>query len=158
MKAIVVYYSYEGSTKAIAEAIAKALDADILALHPVNEKKTQGFSKYIWGGSQVMMKKTPLLKDFETNFDAYDLVLVGSPTWAGTYTPPIKSLFENHHLKGKKVAYFYTHLGGNSKVEKRMDALVSQENTLIAVKDFKEANQALEDHQKNAMAWAKTLI
>ena len=52
-KVLVVYYSFEGHTKKIAEKISQNLNADILEVKPKNEKKSSGFSKFLWGGSQV---------------------------------------------------------------------------------------------------------
>ena len=50
MKALVMYYSHEGNTQVIAEAIANELKADIERIIPKNEKPEEtGFNKYFWG-------------------------------------------------------------------------------------------------------------
>lgn len=61
-KVLILYYSFEGSTKKIAEYLANNLQVDIKRVEPVNELKSKGFSKFLWGGSQVIMKKTPEIK------------------------------------------------------------------------------------------------
>lgn len=45
MKKLVVFYSFEGNTKFLAEAIANEIKADILELKPKKEIKTKGFFK-----------------------------------------------------------------------------------------------------------------
>ncbi len=45
-KTLVVYYSYEGSTRLIAETIADTLKADILTLKPLEEMTSKGFLKF----------------------------------------------------------------------------------------------------------------
>lgn len=61
MKKLVVFYSFEGNTKFLAEAIAKGIKADILELKPEKDLKTKGFFKYPLGGVQVVFGKKPKL-------------------------------------------------------------------------------------------------
>ena len=56
MKPLIVFYSFEGNTKLIAEKIAQTVDAEALELKPQKEIRTKGFMKYFWGGKQVLTK------------------------------------------------------------------------------------------------------
>ena len=56
MKTLIVYYSYEGNTKIIAETIGKSIEADIMELKPEKEMTSKGFMKYVWGGRAAVMK------------------------------------------------------------------------------------------------------
>ncbi|MFX0059578.1 MAG: flavodoxin family protein, partial [Candidatus Heimdallarchaeota archaeon] len=88
---LIVYYSLTGHTKFIAETIKAAINADILALKPVKELKSDSSMKYMWGGAQATMKKKPKLEEFSIDPLAYDLIFLGTPVWAWTFTPPIRS-------------------------------------------------------------------
>ena len=57
MEKIVIFYSFEGNTKLIAENIAKTIGADLLELKLKKEMKSKGFMKYFWGGKAAIMKK-----------------------------------------------------------------------------------------------------
>jgi flavodoxin len=46
LRILVVYYSFEGNTKLIAESVAGAVSADIMQLIPKKEHASKGFSKY----------------------------------------------------------------------------------------------------------------
>jgi len=61
MKKLVIFYSFEGNTKYIAENIAEAVGADILELKPKKDVSSGGFMKYLWGGRQVVLGKKPEL-------------------------------------------------------------------------------------------------
>lgn len=157
-KTIVVYYSFEGSTKSVAELLAQHLNADSLEIKPVKELKSKGFSKFILGGFQVMIGKKPKLKPLNKNLDDYDIVLVGSPIWAGTYTPPIKSLLEGNYIEGKKVAYFYTHQGGHNKAVAKAKPVIEEKNIFIGAKDFMNPKKDVEASSRDAKSWTDKII
>jgi flavodoxin len=90
-KALVLCYSFEGYTLQMANYIKDALQIEVIEIKPLNELKTKGFYKYIWGGRQVVFKKKPELSPIDVDFDLYDTIFIGSPIWAGTYAPPIRT-------------------------------------------------------------------
>lgn len=130
-KILVLFYSYEGNTKKIAEVIANELNADIQEVKPVKEMRSRGFGKFLWGGSQVVMKKKPELRQMDFNPEDYDTIYVGTPVWAFTYSPPIKTILETGILKNKKVAFFYTHEGGPGKTEENARNVIEQNNIFL---------------------------
>lgn len=158
MKSLVLYYSFEGNTENIAKAIATGIDADIEMVKPVKELKSKGFSKFIWGGSQVVMGKKPKIQPINVNIETYDFILIGTPIWAGTYAPPIKTLIENEYIKNKKVAYFYTHEGGHSKAMAKAKESISKLNTFIDGRDFLNRDEPMNTHHEDAITWVQELI
>ena len=157
-KTLVLFYSYEGSTRKIAELIASNINADIEEIKPVNEMKSKGFSKYVWGGGQVVMKKKPKLMPLKVDVDQYDTILLGTPVWAGTFTPPIYSLLENGSLKNKKIACFYCHLGGADKAVERARAAIEKDNTLLSTFSCMNIPENFESLKEPVIAWAKETI
>lgn len=109
LKTIVVYYSLTGNTKFVAEKIAQQLDADLCKVTDKNFKK--GRMLYIKGGAAAMREK---LSDItvEKSVDDYDLVVVGSPVWAGKIAPAIRTFLVNNDFSEKQVAFFVT-IGGD---------------------------------------------
>ncbi len=99
-----MYYSLTGNTRLIAEAIRKELGADVLELHPVKGLKAGKFTTFMWGGAQAKMHKKPELQAYDTKVNDYDLVFLGTPVWAWTCSPPVRSFIEKEKLAGKKVA------------------------------------------------------
>ncbi|MDR1108962.1 MAG: flavodoxin [Spirochaetaceae bacterium] len=157
MKTAVVYYSYEGNCALIAELIKNALGADLIELRTEEDKKRQGLSKYLWGGRQVMMKETPSLKPYGFNPEAYDLIIFGTPVWAGSPAPALHTFFKEKKINHKKIALFCCHAGGKGKVfDKIKDKLPG--NTMVGEIDF--INPAKQDRQEvlnKLTAWLKAL-
>lgn len=158
-KKLVLYYSFEGHTKIVAEIIAKYLNADIYEIKPKKEIKSKGFSKYIWGGSQVMMNKKPELMEIPVNLDEYSQIYLGSPIWAYTFAPPIKTLFEGPYLKNKKISFFYTHGGGPGKAEEKAKAEILKNNEFLSAIGFfdKDISENFEVVKSSAEEWLKNI-
>jgi len=112
MKRLVVFYSLEGNTKFIAENIARAVDADLLELKVKKSLDKNSFMKFLWGGKQVFMREKPALFPLEKNPNDYDLIFIGTPVWAFTYSAPLNTFFHEAGVKNKKIALFICHGGG----------------------------------------------
>jgi flavodoxin len=122
-KPLVVYYSLEGNTKFVAEAIAGLANADILELKPVKDI-SPGLMKYLWGGRMAVMKTEPELEPYDIDPKDYDMLFIGSPIWAWTFSPPIRTFLARSKLRKKKVALFITHGNGPKEaMAKFKDAL-----------------------------------
>lgn len=152
MKAAVVYFSLEGNTKYAAEKIADKLQADLIELAPNKDYPTGSVSKFVWGGKSAVLAEKPKLLPYEFNKENYDLVVLGTPIWAGTFTPPLRTFLMEQDLSGKKVALFACHSGGGSSraFPKMMELLEHSEvvETLSLfdplVKPNQENNNSLE--------------
>jgi flavodoxin len=55
--------------------------------------------------------KPPLQSKLE-HFEAYDLIIVGSPNWWSTIAPPVATFLSEYDFSGKTIAPFCTHGGG----------------------------------------------
>ncbi len=115
MKIALVYYSLEGNTELVANSIAKQLNPDVFRIHPVKDYPKGNFSKYLWGGKSVVMGETPAIEKTDFNPANYDLVIIGTPIWASSFTPPIKTFLNENTLANKKVALFTCNAGGGTK-------------------------------------------
>lgn len=160
MKKLVIYYSLEGSTKLIAEAISQEISGDTLEIKPVSELKNKGFMKYMWGGRQVIFKYKPKLLPFDKNPAGYDLIFIGTPVWAFNYSPPIRTFLEHHQLKDKKIALFCCH-GGVPKNTLNNMAEKLPGNKIIGENDFMmypKTNKKTAQNIESARIWAKKII
>lgn len=107
MKALVVYYSRTGTTKILGEAIAKGLGAEVEEL--IDQKKRLGLRPFRWliAGMDARRRKLTSIKVQKPPQD-YDLILIGTPIWAGRMTPAVRTYLESQNLEGKKVGFFCT--------------------------------------------------
>ena len=116
MKKLVVYYSFQGNCKFMAENIADEIGADLLELKPKKSIPSKGFGKFFFGGFQVFFKRKPELYELEKNPEGYDLIFLGSPVWAGKYASPFNTFFSKFGFEGKKIALFAAFAGERGKI------------------------------------------
>lgn len=157
MKKLVIFYSFEGNTRYIAEQIAETINADLLELKPKKEIKKSKFMKYVWGGKQVVLGAKPELEQLDKNPQQYDMIILGTPVWAFSYTPAFKTFFSQVKLKGKKIALFCCSGGGkgktfnNMKQELEGNEIIGEIELIEPIKDNKEA-------ANKAKGWAFNLL
>ena len=107
-KILVLYYSQNGSTKAVAEEICNSLGADIEAIVPVTpfdgsfQETIDRCLKEREAG--ILPEIQPLASDIKE----YDVIFLGYPVWFGTFAPPVSSLLDNVDFSGKKIVPFCT--------------------------------------------------
>jgi flavodoxin len=155
MKTLIIYYSFEGNCASIAEKIRAALpEADVLRLLPEDETKKTGLAKYVWGGKQVFFGRKPKLKPWNLDVNSYDLVILGTPVWAWSYSPALGSFLEAVKITGKKVALFCCHGGGPGKtLEKLKKALPG--NTFTGEVAFRDPLKHTGGVREKLDAWLK---
>ena len=114
MKTAVIYYSLEGNTGYAAGKVAEALDADVIEIRPKKAYPTEGFKKFFHGGKDASFKKKPKLEPYDFSADDYELIVLCTPVWAGTFTPPMRSFLSSNDLSGRNVAALVCCSGGNT--------------------------------------------
>ena len=112
MKALVVYYSLSGATKKAAESISQILKCDIEEI--LDMKNRKGPLGFLSGGRDAMKKQLTQIATIKKNPANYDLLIVGTPTWAGFMAPAVRTYLSENKNSLKKIAVFSTHGGDNA--------------------------------------------
>jgi flavodoxin len=113
MKSLVVFYSRTGATKLVGESLDEMLDCDSEALF--DTKKRSGPLGYVTAGRDAMAKKLTTLADVKHDPALYDLVILGTPIWAGTLSSAIRTYITTNQSKFKRVAFFCTNGSGETQ-------------------------------------------
>ena len=157
-KVLVVYYSLEGNTKFVAENIAEFAKADILQLKPIKDI-SPGLMKYLWGGRMAMMKTEPELEPYDIDPKDYDLIFIGSPIWAWTFSPPIRSFITRSKLRKKRLALFITHGNGPKEAMSRFKAALEGNKILGEIDLFEPVRRGTQKEAKKKLApWVKKIL
>ena len=124
-KTLVVYYSASGSTKAVAESIAKDTGADIFELVPKNQYTSDDLN-YNDNNSRANREMNdasvrPELAGDKIDLDSYDAIYLGYPIWWGTAPRIVESFLDSYSCDGKTIYLFCT--SGSSGAEKSLKDL-----------------------------------
>jgi flavodoxin len=111
MKTLIVYYSRDGNTRKVAQQLVKLLKADLEEI--IDRKNRSGLIGLITGSIDAALKKLTEIGKTKYNPEKYDLTVVGTPIWASTMTPTIRTYLTNN--KFKKIAFFCTCSGSQGK-------------------------------------------
>lgn len=111
MKTIVIYYSYGNHTRMIAEKIKEKLNCDILEIKPIEPYSTDYQTVVDETVDNLQAKKLREIEDININLDDYEKVVLGTPVWWYTITPPIRTFLMKYNLNGKIVYPFATNAG-----------------------------------------------
>ena len=111
MKTLILYYSYGGNTKGIAEKIQKGIGGDLVCIDTA-VPYTGSYNQVVdHGQREVDSGFCPELKPVKVDLDAYDTVVLGTPVWWYTFAPAMHTFLKQADLEGKTVYPFATHGG-----------------------------------------------
>ena len=113
-KILVAYYSAQGHTKRVAEAVADELGADLFEIAP-SEVYTDDDLNWTNDQSRATreykdegLRDTPLAQTTPDNWADYDTVLFGYPIWWAIAAWPCDHFATDNDFTGKKVIPFCT--------------------------------------------------
>ncbi len=111
MKAIVIYYSYSGNTRRVAEEIGKAIGADLAEIQTARPYTGSYDDVVDQGRREVNSGFLPEIKPLNIDLSWYDTVVLGTPVWWYTFAPAMNSFLHGADLTGKTAYPFATNGG-----------------------------------------------
>lgn len=158
MSTLVVFFSLEGNTRFIAEQIADTLHADRIELTAKKEYPKKGFMKYFWGGKSVVFGEEPELCNGQIDLSSYETIIIGTPVWAGSFAPPVKTFLTQYKIENKKIALFACHGGGGaSKCFQKIKEAIPSNEWLGEIAFVDPAKKDSNENSNKAVKWAESL-
>ncbi len=103
MKTLIACYSYSGHTLKVAEALKKAINADITQIESVKDKW------YLFKLLDAIRGKKVPIKPCQTDLMSYHGFVLCCPVWAGRTPAAINQYLEEiKNVKGKQFGVFVT--------------------------------------------------
>lgn len=111
-KTLVVYYSWSGNTRAMAQAIAKELQADIYEIKPIKPYPESYRATVNQARDELQRGFRPEIEKTVPDLSQYSTIVLGSPNWWSHLSMPVFSFIDQNDLSGKVILPFVTHGGG----------------------------------------------
>lgn len=135
MKTLILYYSYTGHTKRLAEALAASEPADIMEIKSV--KRPWKLKVYTAGILATFRNKAWPIQPLDIDFSEYEKLILMSPVWANNPPPPVTAILDQLP-EGKTIAVKMISVSGKSDCVARLETAVKAKNcTLESVEDIK---------------------
>ena len=149
-----VYYTRTGNARFVAETIAAEIGADIEEV--IDLKKRSGLIGWLNGGRDARQGKETEIAPTKKDPADYDLIVVGTPIWAGKPTPAINTYLKKNPLSGKKLAVFFSQGGRKPQGMEAVKALASDSRWAGEISILNPLKNK-EDCEKQISEWCKKL-
>lgn len=108
---LVVFYSRSGTTAEFAGRVAAELEGDCERLQDVEFLRRLGPIGFVRSILDVVFRRPAHLQPMTHTLADYDVVLVGTPVWAGRASTPVSTWLSQHGHEVRTTAFFCT-MGG----------------------------------------------
>ncbi|MBQ9195618.1 MAG: hypothetical protein IJ157_00130 [Clostridia bacterium] len=110
---LVLFFSVYGTTKRIAEEIARQTGADLMEIEPIvpyDADRNHYDALARWTKRELEESQRPGIKG-HLQISDYDIIFLGYPVWWYTFPMIIRTLFDQYDFSGKTILPFNTHMG-----------------------------------------------
>lgn len=128
---VVVFYSYTGHTRTLAQKKAKKLGADLVEVKEAKKRSTVG--AYVAGSLAAMRNQPAKLEKPVPDLHTYQKVVILCPLWAGHLAPPANNIIEALPPR-KDVDLFVVSASGDSSGSKQKTIARLKEKGCASVK------------------------
>jgi len=159
-KMLVVYYSYSGNTKMIAETIADTVQGDLHEIRVQGEKKGKKLMGKIFSElGKIAFHKDSDIEPMNLQLEEYDGIFLGSPIWGGNLSIPVRTFLKRYEVRGKKIGFFYS-CGGDDpkareKIMNKVSPLLASDNTLVRYIGFSQTVKKYEQQKSKIVEWGE---
>ena len=133
MKTLVLYYSYMGHTKALAEALALKEVFDICEIKDVKRPSILG--AFIRGGYAAITKKSWPIEPLTVDPAAYEHIILCAPVWGSNLPPAVNAALANLPAD-ITVSVKMVSGSGKSACKEKIEALITGKGS--SLKDFED--------------------
>ncbi len=124
-KILMVYYSRGGNTRRVAETLSDQLGCDFEEI--TVEGARGGLIGYLICGVEAVGVVTSPINKMRLDPSAYDLVIVGTPTWGFKVSSPVRTYLTENREKFPKIALFCTKDSVKANATTSMAEIVGKE-------------------------------
>jgi len=107
MKTSIIYHSYSGNTRSVAEKVRDACGGELIEV--VSKEYSSKITAYTIGCYRAMKGMSDPIEPKTIDVAADDVIVIGTPVWAGKATPAINAAVAAlEGCKGKKAVIYAT--------------------------------------------------
>ncbi len=146
MKIRIIYHSYSGNTRGVAEKVRNACDGNLTEVKLTDDYSS--LTAYTLGSYRAMKGVCDPIEQKAIDVAADDIIVIGTPVWAGRATPAVNAAVAALvGCKGKKAVIFAT-CGGKEGDTLPMLKKALEEKGVTVAGEFVFNRRGLEDTER----------
>ena len=158
MNKLIVYFSYTGNTKMIAEKIKEKLNCDILEIKTVIPYSSDYDTVVNDEQNGEASNHLPEIQEINVDLNKYDEIILGTPVWWYRSAPAIRTFLTKNNLKGKTIKPFATNAGWLGRTFKEIEKLCPDSNVESGMNIvFESYSDNLVTKEQDIDNWINTL-
>lgn len=114
-RALIVYYSYSGNTRRVAERMAEVLGADRYEIKTVKAYPEDEYETAAVASEERRSGNLPQITEDFPDISQYEYIWIGGPVWNGEIAAPLAKYLACTDLRGKTVIPFWTNKGSGEQ-------------------------------------------
>jgi flavodoxin len=111
-RTLVIYYSYSGNTRTIAEMIHRVVGGDLVEILPVEAYPKKYQQVLERSKEEIRTREHPPVRLSIDSLEYYDTIFIRTPNWWSSVASPVLSFLLRYDFHGKRICPFLTHGGG----------------------------------------------
>lgn len=158
MSKLVVYFSYTGNTRMIANKIKEKLHCDILEIKTVIPYSEDYQSVVEDEQNSEASNHLPEIQEIDIDLNNYDEIIIGTPVWWYRPAPAIRTFLTKSNLFGKTIKPFATNAGWLGRTFKEIGTLCSSSKVDTGMNIvFESYSDKLVTQEQEIDNWLRTL-
>lgn len=158
MSKLIVYFSYTGNTRMIANKIKEKLNCDILEIKTVIPYSNDYQSVVDDEQNQESSNHLPEIQSINVDLSKYDEIILGTPVWWYRPVPAIRTFLTQNDLSGKAIKFFATNAGWLGRTFKEIKTLCPNSNIDKGMNIiFQSYSDKLVTKEEDIESWISTL-
>lgn len=113
MKTCIIYHSYSGNTRTIAERVSAATGGDLVEVK--SKQYSSKITAYTVGCYRAMKGECDPIEPERIDVSSDDVIVIGTPVWAGRPTPAINAAVAALQSCAAKKAVIFATCGGSAR-------------------------------------------
>jgi hypothetical protein len=139
MNSIVLYYSYTGHTKKIAEKMAHTQSCELVEIQ--TQKRRSKLTVFLLECPRARMRKAASIKPIDKDLSGYDMITLAAPVWNSFPAPAFNAMVEllpkDKHVEIILVSGHGS--GATAKSEEGTRKMIKKKGcTIVAYKEIKQ--------------------
>ncbi len=155
---LVVFYSWGGNTKAVAQSVQKQTGSDIYEIKTVRVYPADPHETALVSMDERRSGRLPEIAGDMPDFSKYDAIFLGGPVWNGHTSTPLARFLQKADFQGSPVVAFWTDQAATGGYEQELRTACRNAKYIEGRGFTWVARMTSEEIERETQSWLKDVL